>query len=149
MTFIKTLASFLAVLACFACFSKANAQVQSKQQIETAVETLKQAMLKPDASILNKLSADELTYGHSSGKIESKKQFVETLVSGASVFKEINLKNQTIQTLGNTAVVRHILEAKTDDPGKGPADVKIGIVLTWVKIKGQWQLLARQAFKVS
>lgn len=149
MNFSKTFTSCLVVLACFTFLFKAHAQVQSKQQIEAVVETLKQAMLNPDAAILNKISANELTYGHSSGKIESKKQFIETLVSGASVFKEINLKNQTIQILDNTAVVRHILEAKTDDPGKGPADVKIGIVLTWVKVKGQWQLLARQAFKVS
>ncbi len=149
MTFIQNLKSIFVLLACLTSFSVANAQDETEKQVEAAVETLRQAMLKPDAAILTKLSSDQLTYGHSSGKIENKKQFIETLVSGVSVFKEINLKNQTIQTLGNTAIVRHILEAKTDDPGKGPADVKIGIVLTWVKVKGHWQLFARQAFKVA
>lgn len=126
----------------------AFAQNKSKKDVESAVQSLTQAMLKPNENILNKLAANELTYGHSSGKVEDKAAFIATLTSGASIFEKIDITGQSIQVVENTAIVRHVLEAKTNDPGKGPAEIKLGIVLTWVNVDGHWQLLARQAFKL-
>lgn len=129
--------------------SKTSAQEKSaSQEVEAATERLIQAMLKPTAAALNQLASDKLSYGHSSGAVETKEQFVQTLVSGASVFEEIQLSDQTVDVQENTAIVRHVLSAKTNDPGKGPADIRIGIMLIWVKSDGSWQLFARQAFKL-
>lgn len=130
--------------------SNASAQEKSASQkeVEAVTERLIQAMLKPTATALNQLVSDKLSYGHSSGAVETKEQFVQTLVSGGSVFEEIQLSDQTVDVQESTAVVRHVLSAKTNDPGKGPADIRIGIMLIWVKSDGNWQLLARQAFKL-
>jgi len=119
-----------------------------QEEVENATKALTEAMLKPTAQVLNKLTSDKLSYGHSSGTIETKEQFVNTLVSGASVFEEIQISEQTVYLQDNTAIVRHTLNAKTNDPGKGPASIRLGIMLTWVKSNGSWQLLARQAFKL-
>lgn len=129
-------------------FSTATAQEKDPQveAVETATAKLIEAFLKPNAEILSSLASNQLSYGHSSGKVESKEQFVNTLISGASVFEEINITNQTVYIEGNTAIVRHVLSAKTNDPGKGPANIRIGILLTWIKNNGNWELLARQAF---
>lgn len=133
-----------------AILSRTSAQEKSisQKEVETATEMLTQALLKPSPATLNRLTSDKLSYGHSSGKVETKEQFVQTLMSGASVFEEIQLSDQTADVQENTAVVRHVLNAKTNDPGKGPANIRIGIILTWVKSDGNWQLLARQAFKL-
>lgn len=133
-----------------AVFSKTSAQEKSSQQeeVEIATKALTEAMLKPAAPVLNKLTSDKLSYGHSSGTMETKEQFVRTLVSGASVFEEIQISEQSVDVQDNTAIVRHILNAKTNDPGKDPANIRLGIMLTWVKSNGDWQLLARQAFKL-
>ncbi|WP_437919828.1 nuclear transport factor 2 family protein [Sphingobacterium sp. LRF_L2] len=128
--------------------SKTNAQTTSIKEVENTVSTLVRLMLKPDEKSLQLLTNAELTYGHSSGKIETRDQFIETLVSGASIFEKIDITEQSVQVVDHTAVVRHILSAQTNDPGKGPATIKLGIVLSWVKVKGQWQLLARQAYKL-
>lgn len=129
--------------------SKTSAQEKSaSQEVEAATERLIQAMLKPTAAALNQLASDKLSYGHSSGAVETKEQFVQTLLSGASLFEEIQLSDQTVDVQENTAIVRHVLSAKTNDPGKGPADIRIGIMLIWVKSDGSWQLFARQAFKL-
>lgn len=135
-------------LAMTISLTKLSAQDKSKGSLEATVNRLTQAMLKPDKAVLDKLAADRLSYGHSSGKIETKAEFVETLVSGASVFEEINIQDQTIDILDNTGIVRHQLMAKTNDPGKGPGTIRLGIMLTWVKSKGEWRLLARQAYRL-
>lgn len=132
-----------------AVFSDASAQEKNaSHSVEKATKALIDAMLKPNAQTLNKLASDKLSYGHSSGTIETKEQFVQTLISGASVFEEIQTTEQTVDVQDNTAIVRHILSAKTNDPGKGPATIRLGIMLTWVKSNDGWQLLGRQAFKL-
>lgn len=117
-------------------------------EVEQVVQQLKQAMLDADGPTLRTLTADGLSYGHSSGKIENKSEFVETLVTGVSVFEEIQLTDQTVDIVDNTSIVRHILTAKTNDRGKGPGTVKLSVLQVWIKNDGQWQLLARQAVKV-
>ena len=121
---------------------------KSMTEVTNAVEQLRKAMVDADTVTLDKLTAAELSYGHSSGKVQTKKEFISDLATGASDFVSIDLTEQTIKIVGNTATVRHILSAATNDKGKGAGTVKLGILLVWVKNKAQWQLLARQAVKV-
>jgi hypothetical protein len=121
---------------------------KSMTEVTNAVEQLRKAMVDADGAALDKLTSSELSYGHSSGKVQTKKEFVDDLVSGTSDFVSIDLTEQTIKVVDNTAIVRHILSAATNDKGKGAGTVKIGILLVWVKNKAQWQLLARQAVKI-
>jgi ketosteroid isomerase-like protein len=111
------------------------------------VETLRKAMVDPTKETLSKLTAEELSYGHSSGKIQDKAQFIEALTSNASDFVSIELTEQTIKLAGNVAIVRHTLSANTNDGGK-PGTVKLHILTVWQKQRGQWKLLARQAVKL-
>jgi len=130
-------------------FSEGSAQDKdASQAVEMATKSLIEAMLKPNEQVLNKLTSDKLSYGHSSGNIETKEQFVQTLISGASVFEEIQTTEQTVDVQDNTAIVRHTLSAKTNDPGKGPSNIRLGIMLIWVKSNDGWQLFGRQAFKL-
>ena len=103
-------------------------------------------MVSAEKATLDKFTAEELSYGHSSGKIETKREFVDNIVNGISDFTSIELSNQTISVTGKTAIVRHLLTATTNDNGK-TGNVKINILLVWQKQKGGWKLLARQAVR--
>ncbi len=124
-----------------------EAQTKDEKQVAVAVETLTKAMIDGNKAALEKISSDALSYGHSSGKIQNKTEFVEAIASGQSDFVTINLTDQTIVIKDQTAIVRHKLSAETNDGGK-PGTVNLGIMLVWVKEKGNWKLLARQAFKL-
>jgi ketosteroid isomerase-like protein len=127
----------------------ADAQQDARiKDVAKVVERLRQVMISADSVALNKIAADSLSYGHSSGKVQNKKEFIHSFTSGASVFTAIDFTGQTITISGNTAIVRHILSAATNDAGKGPGTVKLGVLLVWVKNGKEWQLLARQAVKV-
>ena len=122
-------------------------QSADEKDVAAAVESLRKAMVDADKAALEKLAAPELSYGHSSGKVEDKASFVETLVTGKSDFTSINLNEQTIKVVDNTALVRHKLQGETMDGGK-PGTVNIGVLLVWQKQVGVWRLIARQAFKL-
>lgn len=126
---------------------KAIAQTKDHAAVSQSVEQLRLLMIDPDKAKLESLATDELSYGHSAGKIEDKKAFVEALTSGASDFKTIDLTDQTVTIVGNTALVRHKLAGETLADGK-PGQVKLAVLLVWVKQKNNWKLLARQAVKI-
>lgn len=117
------------------------------EQVAQKVEALRLAMINADAKALTSLSSPQLSYGHSGGHVETQAEFVDKIVSGRSDFVEIALNNQSISVAGDVALVRHDLDAKTNDAGKGPGEVHLGVLLVWQKQKGEWKLLARQAFK--
>jgi len=120
---------------------------KEEKKVAEAVENLRLAMISGDRQALEKVTTKELTYGHSGGKIETQPIFLEQFASGRSDFTEITLSEQTITVVGNTAIVRHNLSAATNDLGKGPSMVHLAVLLVWVKEKGDWKLLARQAVK--
>ncbi len=124
-----------------------RAQNKDEQAVGAVVESLRKALIDPDKATLDRLVTDELTYGHSSGLIQDKTAFEEALLSKTSDFVTIDLTQQTIKVAGNTAWVRHILSATTNDGGKA-GTTKLSVLLVWVKNKGTWRLLARQAVKV-
>lgn len=118
-----------------------------RHAVTEAAEKLRSAMISGEKSALESLILPELTYGHSGGHIDDATEFVEKLVSKKSDFLTIDITNQNIQIVGNTAIVRHHFYATTADLGKAPGDVTLDIVLVWVKVKKDWKLLARQAVK--
>lgn len=122
-------------------------QSKDEQEVTTAVEALRKAMIDGTEPALKDITAEELSYGHSSGKVEDKASFVASLVSGRSDFKTIDLSEQTIKIVDNIAIVRHRLVAETADSGK-PGNPNLHVLLIWQKQKGAWKLLVRQAVKV-
>ena len=123
------------------------AQSKDEQAVASAVEALRKALVDPDKATLDALVLDDLTYGHSNGNLQDKAAFEEALLNKSSDFVTIDLTNQTIKVVGNTAWVRHTLTATTNDGGK-PGNAHLSVLLIWLKQKGQWRLLARQAVKI-
>jgi hypothetical protein len=104
--------------------------------------------LTPILYRLSNLLSEQLSYGHSSGRIESKSEFIANLLNGTSDFTEITLSDQKMTGTENSAVVRHNLTAKTNDKGV-TGNVKLHIMTVWVKEKKQWKLFARQATRLN
>jgi hypothetical protein len=137
------------LLLIIALMSSSYLYAQNKQEVAllAAVDQLKNAMVSGERQALEDITAADLSYGHSGGKLEDKAGFVENIASGKSDFVSIELQNQTIKITGKTAIVRHELSAKTNDGGK-PGEVHLGIMLVWQQQGKDWKLLARQAYKL-
>lgn len=137
-------------LSCFFfCFTiSMKAQNKDSIAVVAAVEQLRLAMISGIQDELNAIASDQLSYGHSGGHVEGKKEFVEKIASGKSDFVTIELTEQTIMVVGKTAIIRHALNATTNDSGKS-GTVKLKVMLVFQKEKGKWLMLARQAVKLT
>src|SRR4051812_46275786 len=121
-------------------------QAREEQAVEQAVQELRKAMIDANKSALENLVLDKLSYGHSPGYVEDKKVFIQNIVSNKSDFVTMDLSNQTISISDNVALVRHKLDAKTNNDGVA-GEAHLLVLLVWQKKAGQWKLLARQAVK--
>jgi ketosteroid isomerase-like protein len=142
--FFATLAAVLFQFSVSAQKSNDNKEVI---EVGSRVEALRQAMVDADGAKLKELTSVDLSYGHSSGSIQNQSTFIEKIVNGGSDFVSIELQDQTIEIVGDVAIVRHNLAAHTKDGGV-EKDIKIGVMLIWQKQKSKWLLIARQAFKL-
>lgn len=124
--------------------SMALAAEDDTRQVETAVTALKDAMLSGDGAKLKALTLDQLTYGHSNARLEDKAAFVASL-DGKNAFKSIDLSDQTVQIVGDVAVVRHTFDAVNNLPDGKTSTAHIKVLQVWKKADGSWKLLARQA----
>ena len=136
-----------AVVGLFSLVSCAQNSSNDEGQITAGVDSLYEAMVSKDKTSLENLTAKNLTYGHPSATLENKGQYVSAVMTGSFEFISITPVDQSIEISGDTAIVRHIFEAKGVNDGT-PTDVRIGVMMTWQKQKGNWILLARQAYKL-
>ena len=113
--------------------------------VSAAVEAWRKAIIAADRSALDKLTAAELSYGHSSGRLENKAEFIEALVSGKSSFSAIELEGQTVNVVDKIAIVRHVFNGTRRKEGD---KVKLFNLTIWLQQQDQWKLLARQAAKL-
>jgi hypothetical protein len=123
------------------------AQSGDEAAVAKAVEAFRNAALKADRGQFEALTADQLSYGHSAGRVENKAQFIDGATSGRSTWKFITLTDQTINIVGNTAIVRHTFTGESERDGK-TNPVKLGVLMVWHKPDRDWKLLARQAVRL-
>ena len=120
----------------------------NKADVEKTVLAFNDAMVNVQKEVLESLCADELSYGHSSGLIQNKDEFIDDLINGPFDFSSLIGEYQTINLSDNTAVVRHIFVAEGTRDGN-PANVRIGNMQVYQQQEdGTWKLLARQAYKL-
>jgi hypothetical protein len=139
---------FVVIVLLLGAIGPAVAQEMNDPALGVAVEAFRKALIDPTKAELDKLTMNELSYGHSSGLVQDKAAFEQALLSGASDFVSIDIGDLTMKVVGNTAWVRHTMSAVTNDGGK-PGEAHLSVLLIWMKQKGQWRLLARQAVKIA
>jgi len=127
--------------------TKTSAHARDQAAILAGVETYRKGLLTADRGLLEGICADQLSYGHSSGKVQSKAEFIAGAADPKSTWKYITLSDQSVAIIGSNAIVRNIFSGDIESEGKVTA-IKIGILMVWQKQKGHWKLLARQAFKI-
>ena len=136
------------LLLVFCFFSYVHSDAQSwKKDLESSVDALNKAMISQDKQVLEKLTMDELSYGHSTGVVENKSTYVKNILSGTVKFSQIDNADQTEDLAGDNAIVRSVCSIKGTRDG-APLDLKIGILMIWKKAGGDWKLLARQGYKL-
>lgn len=140
--------SLLSVLfALFTWMQPAAAQSGDEAAVAQAVDNLRKAMFARDAKGFEALISENVSYGHSAGRIENKQEFIKAALANKSVMKSLEFTDQTVKVTGNHAIVRNTYNGVSELDGKTNT-TKIGVLMVWAKEGNTWRLYARQAYRL-
>jgi hypothetical protein len=93
------------------------ARAADEQTPAEAVEAFRQAMLARDHAAFDALGAAQLSYGHSSGAVQTKEEFIDAAASGKLKWKTLEFANVRNTVAGPNAISRFTFngEAEIDE----------------------------------
>jgi hypothetical protein len=106
-------------------------------------------MVEGDGILLDALLAENVSYVHTNGKRETKRQFIDAITAGRRRYRQIEIQSQDVIPAGrDTCVVsgRALVEMESKN---GALLFPIAYTAIHIQLDGQWQLLALQATRVA
>jgi hypothetical protein len=119
---------------------------QSKQEKEILQLSIKKFdwLVNKKVDSLNFVLDDRLTYIHSNGWVQSKKELIDDLVSGKLTYVSINVSEATVRLYTKSAVVTG--KGKFTATLNGASNVyDLAYTETYVLQKRDWKLVSRHA----
>ena len=118
-----------------------------QMQVLMKMRDLKNSLIGKDSVTLSSLLADDVTYGHTNGIIQSKAQLIRSVMSGEQDYKTIEPSNMNTRVYNNTGVVTMNSKVIMNYQDK-PLELNMFVTLVWIKNNNDWKLVARQSVKL-
>jgi len=110
-------------------------------EVRKAQEARFAATLKGDVAALSSLLTDDMTYVHSSAKIETKQEFLDLIKTRYYQYKSIAPRDVTVRFYDQTAIVAGLVDIEVVSGGQ-LVSPKLRFTEVWVKGTGGWRLAA-------
>jgi ketosteroid isomerase-like protein len=138
--------TIVALAAAVGALGSKEALADATGDVLAAIEEYRKAMVDGNGARLLEMSADDMSFGHANGVVQTKVEFVKTVVDKVEVFYAIKLYDHNIRVSGDLAIARHTFDADVFFQGKDQ-NFLLNIIQIWKKEDGRWRLFARQSFK--
>lgn len=102
------------------------------------------AMTGADMKALEALVHDELVYTHSSGLVDGKASWLESMRSGKTRYRSVKRSDEKVRLYGDTALVTGRADIEAEINGHARS-LKLRYLNAWVKSGGAWKLAAWQS----
>lgn len=116
--------------------------------LQTADDARIAAVKTADASALIRLLSDDLHYGHSSGAVDSKSTFIDSLVSGRVRYVAYDLATREFTFPAPRIAVMHGKAHVKVVTATGGMDSPVSFLGVWREENGTWRFLAWQACRI-
>ena len=140
---MKLLASLPLVIALSVPGFAGLATPNDEKAVLAAEKQYVDGMVKADPSSVAKVLADDLSYTHSSNKLQNKAEVLAD-ITGKKLYTDIQTKTTSVRQYGNTIVTNH--EMFYFNVNGNTSHVYVSMV--WVKMPSGWQMVQRQATKI-
>jgi Domain of unknown function (DUF4440) len=142
--------SILITLACTIAAGSALAlgarDDSARAEVLAAEHARTTALVQHDVATLDRLIRDDLTYVHSSGRIDNKKSILEAIRSDELHYILWTSKETHVRILGDTAVLNGEYAVKVINrrASSETLDVNVLFLTVYVRNGGRWQQIAWQ-----
>jgi ketosteroid isomerase-like protein len=143
---MKKLLAILLVAIAFV----SNAQSKDEKQLIERTYLLSHTVFgTKDGLTLEDLFAKQATYGHSHGNLQTREEAIKGVAKNKSNYTDTSVTILKVIIENNTAIVRHLFKANEHKVDGTVTPLNFTMMLVWIKEKGKWRLMGRQAVSVS
>jgi hypothetical protein len=143
---MKKLLAILLVVTAFV----SNAQSKDEKQLIERTYLLSHTVFgTKDSLTLEDLFAKKATYGHSHGNLQTREEAIRGASKNKSYYTDTSVTILKVIIEDKTAIVRHLFKADEHKADGSVTHLNFTMMLVWVKEKGKWRLMGRQAVSVS
>jgi len=119
----------------------------AKAEVIAVHDQYRKALLEKDLVTLDRIWSDDLTFINYRGDLLTKKQRMENVRTGATSLKAVQVGDQTVRVLGDSAVLTALVTLEGQYSGQeGSGTYRATSVYT--RQGGQWRISALQMTKV-
>ncbi|MCX6607316.1 MAG: nuclear transport factor 2 family protein [Acidobacteria bacterium] len=119
----------------------------AEDDVKKAEQAWADGITKNDFAVLNTVLADDLHYLHSTGLVDSKAAYIESMKSGKQKYISVKYGQMKVRVYGSAAVVNaDAMVAYTTD-GKGGTN-HLAFTHVFAKKGGKWQLVSHQSLRL-
>lgn len=137
---------------CIAFFSvlvsSSFAQTKEEQEILNLVKKKFRWMIEEKLDSLRDLLDERLTYTHSSGWIQTRKDFIDDFTNGKLTYHSIELEDLKARIYPNTAIVNGRGKFTTTLNKTTKATFDLSFTEVYVSVSRKWKLVSRHANKM-
>ncbi|MFN4146194.1 MAG: nuclear transport factor 2 family protein [Runella sp.] len=123
------------------------AQNAAAAKVEALERQRFEAMVGQNFAVLDPMLADDLYYCHSSGLIDTKTSFLQSLKEGKLIYKEMTPEKINVRVYGKTAVITGFCKMKAISNGQ-EISTRFHYTDVYVKNKSGWQLVTWQSLRL-
>ena len=127
-------------------FVAALAQTTEEDKLTVTVKEFHQALVKKNTISLNQQTDKALSYGHSNGWVQSKKDLISDFETGYISYQSFKEDSITVVINENMANVRFIADVEATLKGTA-SKLHLKVLEVWVRKGKRWVLFARQAVR--
>lgn len=142
---MKSLLTLLFIVGCMA----ASAQSKDEKELTEKTYLLSHTVFgTKDSATLESLCAKTVSYGHSHGNLQNRAEMIKSISNNKSVYTDTAVSAIKIFIQDKTAIVRYLFKANENKKDGTVVNLDFSMMLVWIKEKGKWKLMGRQAVSV-
>lgn len=121
---------------------------QSRQEVEQELLRLdderSRAMTAANAAVLERLMSNDIVYTHSSGRLDSKRSFINSISSGTVKYRRIDRREVAVSVRGGFAFLTGAVEIDVETGGRS-LHLNLRFSNAWEETPQGWQQILWQS----
>lgn len=137
-----------AMVALLSIGQAAPAAATADEAVRAADAARIKAFMAADRTALQSLLGEDLTYAHSSGRLDGKAAIIDAITSGKTQYHSIAPEDVAVRLYGDVAVLTGRAAVNVTNDGQ-LLDLKLRFISVYVKRDGRWQFVAWQSTRLT
>jgi hypothetical protein len=130
-----------------AATAAAQQRSSAERELLAADAARTQATVTQDYAALDRALADDLSYGHSTGQLQGKREFIADLQSGVRRYRTVTVVESSARAYGCAGVVNATANVEVESQGHA-LSFALRYTATYARRHGGWVLVAYQSVRL-